>query len=392
MTVEEVRTRNADPVLNYIFFDSGSAKFPSRYVTYASPDEAKRRFEGSSERHDIKLMNLYRETLNILGDRLRKNLGISIVLHGCTDNTDDRSFGNGSDKSLLALARSRAETMRDYLINVWQIDPKRIKVEASMVPEKPSPFSTPEGRAENRRVEFRAEPSRNPQNDELLSQPIVVTNIEHLATPDRIDLIPTVSAPIVRSYASISAGGVELQTFAGSGSSAKEEKVWAPTEETLNKLRDSLNIDYDVWDSAGNHAHARSSIPLNIIHVTSDRPERVERFSLILFGFDESRLDRRNDYAIRNAAEMIPEIPVKRILIQGYTDETGDPIHNDELSQERAAEVQKRLLELLAKSETPLPKEVHSEGRGSHDLLYDNRLPEGRFFSRTVNITIERGP
>jgi len=396
MTVEEVRTRNADPVLNYIFFDAGSAKFPERYVTYTSPEEAQRKFQGSTDRNDISLMKLYRETLNIVGDRLRKYPSVTITLIGSTDNTDDRVSGTApsgrTTSELLALARQRSEAVRDYLVNVWQIDPKRLKIEATLLPAKPSPSATEAGRAENRRVEFRVE-SGNPSGVRI-TDPITVTNIEHLATPDRIDLLPSVQTEggILRTYASISAGGVELQSFSGTAENQQAEKVWAPTEATLTRLRDSLEINYDVWDSAGNHAHANSSIPLDVIHVASNRPERIERFSLILFGFDESKLNSNNGRSIRSAAEMIPKIPVRRVLIQGYTDETGDPTHNDALSEARATEVQNRLEEMLNAEGAAEPADIHSEGHGSRDLLYDNTLPEGRFFSRTVTITIERAP
>jgi len=388
MTVEEIRTRNADPVLSYIFFDPASAEFPSRYVTYATPPEAERKFQGSTERHDIKLMDLYREVLNILGDRLRKYPKATVLLVGSTDNTDDRAgLKNGSDAELLALARTRAEAVRNYLIAVWKIDPDRLTIAASILPAKPSPTTTEDGRAEDRRVEFRIQ-------DERVTDPVIVTNIEHLATPDRIDLIPSVEtqAGILRTYASIRAGGVELQTFQGDARNVSAEKIWAPSEETLKKLKDSLAIEYDVWDSAGNHAHAHATIPLEVVHVSSDRPERVERFSLILFGFDEANVMPGNDRAIRGAAEMVPKIPVRRVLIQGYTDETGDPAHNDALSEARAAAVRDRLEAMLQERGSSLPTDIHSEGQGSHDLLYDNRLPEGRFFSRTVTITIERAP
>jgi outer membrane protein OmpA-like peptidoglycan-associated protein len=89
---------------------------------------------------------------------------------------------------------------------------------------------------------------------------------------------------------------------------------------------------------------------------------------------------------------MIPKVPVKRVLIQGYTDEMGDPAHNDELSESRADNVRTRLEGLLrTEGVEPSALDIHSQGRGSRDLPYDNNLPEGRFFSRTVNITIERG-
>jgi outer membrane protein OmpA-like peptidoglycan-associated protein len=380
MTIEEVRTRNAYPILNYIFFDAGSAVFPARYVRYRSEEEALGNFQGSTIRQNIKLMDLYRETLNVLGDRLRKYPTATVTLIGSTSNT-------GVERGNLALARSRAEVVKDYLVSIWKIDSKRIKIQARQLPERPSPLTTPEGQAENRRVEFRVE-------DERIIDPVTVTNIEHLATPDRILLKPTIEtkaqAGILRTYASIGADGIELQSFSSTASNQSAQKMWAPSEETLSRLRDSLNIEYDVWDSVGNHAHAHNTIALDVTRVSSDRPERIERFSLILFGFDEARVEKRNERAIEQAAEMIPKIPVQQILIQGFTDETGDPIHNDALSQERAAQVRQRLDELLAAHNTSEPANVQTEGRGSRDLLYDNRLPEGRFFSRTVNITIQR--
>ena len=394
MTVEEVRTRNADPILNYIFFDPGSATFPQRYITYSTPEDARRLFQGSTERNGVSLMTLYRETLNILGDRLRKYPSTILTLIGSTDNCDDRTQNAKPDrtqKELLSLARARAEAVRNYLVHIWQIDPKRLKIETTLLPAKPSPSTTEEGRAENRRVEFRIETGNT--DAFRVMDPIIVTNIEHLATPDRIVLIPTVSSShIARTFASISAGGVELQTFNGTANSEQAEKVWAPTESTLKKLRDSLDIDYDVWDSSGNHAHAHSSIPLDIIHIQSNRPERIERFSLILFGFDEAALNPNNERSIRSAANMIPTIPIQRVLIQGYTDETGNAEHNDELSSERANAVKERLEAMLHSEGATVPTEIHTEGHGSRDLLYDNTLPEGRFFSRTVNITIEREP
>ena len=393
MTVEEIRTRNADPILNYIFFDAGSSIFPTRYVVYSTPEIAEREFQGSSERHDVKLMDLYHETLNILGDRMRKFPKARVALIGSTDNSDDRDAMNASsDAALLTLARKRAEGVKNYLVDIWKIEPSRLKIETTLLPAKPSPSGTPDGRAENRRVEFRVEGSDSAAF--RITAPVTVTNIEHLATPDRIKLLPSVTtqAGISRSSAAISAQGVVLQSFGNDSTNSGEEKEWAPTEETLKKLRDSLDIDYDVSDSSGNHAHAHSSIPLDIIRVASDRPERIERFSLILFGFDEAQLGTGNERSIRSAAEMIPKVPVKRVLIQGYTDEMGDPAHNDELSETRADNVKTRLEDLLRTERIdPGVLDIHSQGRGSRDLPYDNRLPEGRFFSRTVNITIERG-
>lgn len=375
MRIEEVRTRNSNPILNYIFFDENSSEFPRRYVQYATYDEAQHNFKGSTQRVATKLMDLYRETLNILGDRLTRYPKSSLRLIGST---------SGAEANGLVLARARAERVKNYLVNVWKIDASRVRVEGKLLPERPSPVATAEGREENRRVEFQVD-------DEHVTDPIIVTNIEHLATPDRITLNTHVSRlDILKFYASIQAGGVEVQSFSGGAKGSGMAKIWAPTEDMLSKIQDSLSIEYDVYDSAGHHAHAHSSIALDVQRVTSDRPEKVERYSLILFGFDESRLERRNDREARRAADMIDRIPVEQILVQGFTDETGDPQHNDRLSQERAEQVSQRLKALLSADHTSGLPEIHSEGRGSRDLLYDNSLPEGRFFSRTVTITIER--
>jgi outer membrane protein OmpA-like peptidoglycan-associated protein len=155
-------------------------------------------------------------------------------------------------------------------------------------------------------------------------------------------------------------------------------------------MSDTLSIDYVATDSIGNVAKAHTAIPLSVVKVSSDRAERVQRYSLILFGFDESTVERRNEREIGKVAALLPNIAVARMLIQGYTDETGEAAHNDELSETRAKEVRKRLELIMKQRDIPPLRRVETEGRGSRDALYDNSLPEGRFFSRTVNITIER--
>ncbi|HYM36680.1 MAG TPA: hypothetical protein VET48_14870, partial [Steroidobacteraceae bacterium] len=86
LEVREVKARNAYPMLNYIFFDSASALIPARYVRYASSEEASKSFKGSLERRGERTNELYLETLNILGDRLRKFPQAMLKLIGSTSN------------------------------------------------------------------------------------------------------------------------------------------------------------------------------------------------------------------------------------------------------------------------------------------------------------------
>ncbi len=70
---------------------------------------------------------------------------------------------------------------------------------------------------------------------------------------------------------------------------------------------------------------------------------------------------------------------MSKVTIQGYTDRIGDPAHNLQLSNNRAQATSRAIGFPNAKV----------TGRGE-TALHDNDLPEGRFYSRTVNVVIER--
>jgi len=375
MEISEVRTRNAFPFLNFIFFDENASAIPSRYVQYPSADVAKKEFKGSEERANVKLLPLYWEILNILGNRLQRYPKAKITLTGSTAHP-------ASETGKIELAKARAETVKKYLVDIWQIDPSRIKVEASLTPAHPSPYQTAQGQEENRRVEITFD-------EERIGDPITVLNNEHNATPPNIELIPIINADTGIKYikGSIIGGGQELITYVGNAEGLTK-RAWTLTEDAMSRLGDSLRLYLEVVDSTDRKVEAFGSIPLTKTKVTTDKPEKLERFSLILFGFDEATVGKKNLRILNQIAKLLDVNKVERVSVIGYTDESGDIEHNDDLSKRRAEEAFKELGKLtrlrLDQSRLLI------EGRGSRDQLYDNALPEGRFFSRTVNITVER--
>ncbi|MFI5264840.1 MAG: OmpA family protein, partial [Candidatus Kapaibacterium sp.] len=373
MEVEEVRVHYAYPMLNYVFFDDGSSEIPSRYNRYSSFADAQKNFRISLDRSKG-LLQLYHETLNILGDRLRRSPDTKITIIGCSSNT-------GVESGNPALSGHRAEAVEDYLVKTWQIDPKRIKIESRQLPEKPSPSNIAEGQQENRRVEITS-------NDESLTDPLVVPRTEHIANPPNISLVPHIRSDTgVRSYrSSIAIGGKELVSFNGS-----ELKPWSVPEEALSSGIDSLDIFLEVTDNAGNVITAKNSIKLEQKHVEREKQQELEKFSLILFAFDESVLGAKNERTLGLVAESFKKARPQSLSIVGYTDELGDASHNDELSRRRAMEASSELERSLRSRGFNLPSNVLIDGKGSREILYDNSLPEGRFFSRTVNITLEHG-
>lgn len=374
--VVDVKARVAFPFLNYIFFDEGSSSIPLRYITYPSPEEAERRFKGLSDRYGEKLLNLYHEVLNVLGSRMKSIPTSRITLTGSTSNT-------GNESGNVTLARKRAQTVKDYLVAVWGIGPERISVEGRLLPLRPSPQAIKQGQEENRRVEITS-------NDERLTDPIIVTNTEHIATPSDLILIPRFDADtgIRRVITVMRIGSTIIDKYDGDMEGLSLKTSWSLTDDALSQKNDSLTLFLEVTDSVGTMASATNTIPLQRTRSERDREQELERFSLILFGFDDDKLGTKNERTISFVAESFRKMKPEIVNVLGYTDETGDPSYNDELSRRRADQAIKQLEASLKQKKVSLPAKTFVEGKGSREVLYDNTLPEGRFFSRTVNITL----
>ncbi len=377
ISIQEVRSRSAYPILNYIFFGEGSSSLPDRFVKYATNADALAFFKGADERHDIKLLDLYKETLNILGARMLKSPKSTITLTGCTSNS-------GVEANRIDLAKARAETVKKYLTEIWKVEPTHIRTLARLLPERPSPTNIEQGAEENRRVEIEV-------SDPAVLDPVTVLKTERLATPPNIRIIPRIVADttVLSIHTAISGGGKELLSSESGAKATSDRKVWRLDEEVLEQLSDSLYLTLDVRDAAGSDVHAHRGIPLSITHVTTEKKEGLSRFSLILFGFDEAGLGSKNQRVLGRIVHVMSALNPNQVSVVGYTDEMGDPQHNEVLSRERAEAAAGEIGQMMARLKLPPLESILTEGRGSREVLYDNALPEGRFFSRTVNVTIE---
>lgn len=126
-----------------VFFETGQSGLAKRYITLGSAEEA-RGFDDATLKTAI---DRHRHTLNLIGKRLDRNPGAAITITGC--NSD-----HGVEKGNLDLSRRRAETVRNYLKDVWGIDLSRMKIEARNLPVRPAGRDVLGGRAENQRVEI----------------------------------------------------------------------------------------------------------------------------------------------------------------------------------------------------------------------------------------------
>ncbi|GBD06204.1 Outer membrane porin F [bacterium HR20] len=104
---------------------------------------------------------------------------------------------------------------------------------------------------------------------------------------------------------------------------------------------------------------------------------------MVVFDFDRADLSPTNRALVQHfVADAIT--PRSRVRITGTTDRLGEAAYNLQLSQARADETRRTIEAIL-----PSAQIEEARGIGSSQLLFDNSLPEGRSYCRTVTIVVE---
>jgi outer membrane protein OmpA-like peptidoglycan-associated protein len=377
LTIEEVKTIDSSPMLGHIYFAEGSSEIPSQYVRFTGPGETTgfdpQKLRGTLEK--------YYQVLNIVGKRLIDHPEAQITLIGCNADT-------GKEKGNKKLSTQRAEAVKNYLQQVWNIAPERMAIEARNLPEMPSSRQLKEGQAENRRVEIRS------------TAPAILSPIPSVYLAAQIDtpaLTVRPSAVLPRSIArwKITASNAEgkLADVAGEGAPASEVQVPLPTTDlqAIGK-GGAIEVKLELQDAKGNSVML-SSEPIKVTFIETrqrlaqKQGQKVqEKYALILFAFDKDTIDARNQEIVNTVAARIKELPQATIEIVGHTDNIGKPAYNVKLSERRALAVYKLLAAAYGEA---AGERIRYAGVGPNTPLYDNQSPEARAFNRTVTITLE---
>jgi outer membrane protein OmpA-like peptidoglycan-associated protein len=115
--------------------------------------------------------------------------------------------------------------------------------------------------------------------------------------------------------------------------------------------------------------------------------EEALRFS-ILFDFDKSKtVESYEKFLTEVVTPLIPNDGT--VIIHGYTDIVGEEEYNDNLSRERVQDA-RGIIEraLLNSGKTGITFETYGFGENLQYAPFDNKLPEERFYNRTVIIDI----
>ncbi|MFC2132077.1 OmpA family protein, partial [Bacteroidota bacterium] len=378
---EEYMTSKMQPLLNYVFFDENSYKIPERFVLLDSNEVNN---FNVSRSFDHSRLEFYYNLLNIIGSKMNKYPAAKLTLIGSNSNI-------GAEKSNRQLSKNRAQSVWNYLTNIWKIKPDRLTIQSRNLPKKPTSGKYQEGHEENRRVEIYSNDIR------IISSIINKDTILEVSMKSRgADSIGKAEFRGFRFYTSVTPDIISkswrvsvvqnqdtIKTFTGTGKIPnKHDWKINSDQEAAKVLGKPLKFILTANDSMDNQAYAEN-VPdmerktISIKRANRETDKKIDSYSLMLFDFGSHKFTKENRDFPKLVRRLTPDDA--RIKVTGYSDRVGNDDYNLKLSSRRAKAVAGSLLH---------PNTVY-EGVGESDLLYNNDLPEGRFYCRTVDIIVE---
>jgi len=362
IVVSEARSFDIVPLLPNVFFDSGFAALPARYVNRSGRTSG---FAPAALQGDV--VTVYHDILNIVGQRLQQNPASTLSITGHREPLDGEADA--------ALSQQRAETVRNYLATTWGISSDRLTIAQRELPARPSNRSVSDGREENRRVELSS-------SDAAILAPVRRSATRATIAPDPVTVRPSVAPE----------GPAQVRVFAADGTVLREEAVatgsnmqWRPDPTMVASLlaRGQRRITVTAVSGDGDmRREARHTIGLRRRTERDGASEADtirERHRLVFFGFDDdkvSAIDQQHMDALQARLRTS-----SKITVTGFTDRIGDAGYNTGLSTRRAARVANTIRERI------VPEMVRERGAGP-ELIHNNDLPEGRMYNRTVVIDV----
>jgi outer membrane protein OmpA-like peptidoglycan-associated protein len=374
------------PVRNYVFFDLGSTEIPARYILLNKNQvkdfredqiqaTAPKNLSGRSERQ----MVVYYNILNILGDRMVKNPTATVTLVGSSEK--------GSKDG-----REMAESVKDYLVNIFGIEPSRITTEGQTKTDVPSeqPGGTKELvllREGDRRVSIES------------SSPALLMEFQtgSDAPLKPVQIADSQEAP-AESYVTFENKGakeaytswrLEIRDENGTNQNFgpfTEDKASIPGKAILG-TRPSGDYKVKMVGETKSGKIIEKEAPMHIVLWVPPVSTQAMRYS-ILYEFNKSKAN--TTYAKYLTEVVSPDIPSgATVVLRGHADIIGGEENNLKLSQARADDVKGILENSLAKtSKTNVKFEVTGFGEDEKSAPFENKYPEERFYNRTVIIDI----
>jgi outer membrane protein OmpA-like peptidoglycan-associated protein len=368
LEIRETIVTQTFPLLPYLFFDSASASLPAKYTSKMSASSFDEKVLPKQT------LPIYYAMLDVIGKRMTTNTSATLSITGTTDGIELKTPAERK-----ALAERRARTIAQHMQDRWGIAPGRFIIRTADRPALESNESYLEGVEENRRVEIAS-------NDASLLAPVVHSRFnEYVPVQSVHDFAVTVRNPQLASAWNLDVFHQQKQVGQRTGTMAPPTTVtFRLDQEMTDRLGpvvgnvDTLDARMSIAQTSGTPVDASTRFPLR---KTISNYE-VSRLSLIVFDYDRAEISQANrEMMQRVISSSVREGSTATII--GSTDRLGEMKHNLDLSAERA-----RTVDAFARQIAPVLRVTDVKGVGPSVLPYDNDLPEGRFYCRTVSLTI----
>jgi outer membrane protein OmpA-like peptidoglycan-associated protein len=284
-----------------------------------------------------------------------------------------------------------AENVKQYLVSTFGINPTRISTEGRDKPLIPSeqPGATKELallREGDRRVDI---VSTSP---ELLMQvggvaspflkPVQITALQEDPLDSYVLFNAVGADELLRSWnVDVTDEQGKVQHY---GPYTQDQASVSGKTILGNNTQGNYKIAMLGETKSGRLVRKESSVSL----VKMDDPKQEGLRYSILFDFDKSKtIASYEKFLTEVVTPLIPESGT--VIIHGHTDMIGDEKYNHSLSVERATSTQKIIESALSKAgKKGVNFQTIGFGEDADNAPYQNKLPEERFYNRTVIIDI----
>jgi outer membrane protein OmpA-like peptidoglycan-associated protein/Tol biopolymer transport system component len=378
LVMEKVQTWTLYPLLNYVFFDLGKTELPSRYVLFNSPEQTKNFTDTTIAEGTL---NKYYNILNIFGFRMNRFPDEKIEIVGCNDDINAEEKAPG-------VSENRAKFVFNYLKNIWNISENRMKLTIRKKPDRPDDKSDKEfGPINNRRVEIR--------NDSWnIRQPIFDKDPKTFPQPEQMNYTMKngIEDELIESRRIEIYRGDKLWKTLKKVGITDPKTTWDWTNDDSEYPKDEVPYTATLVIRTKSGAECKSNPVVTPVmqastekqKIDNDKDSTKEIYSLILFPFDSYDAGPLNDRILKDY--VIPRcFPVSEIEVVGHTDVIGLADHNKKLSDNRSNTVYNGILKATGSKVGKISK----RGVGEDEPLYDNSLPECRYYNRTVQMIIK---
>lgn len=380
---QEVIVRHNYSLLPYIFFDGDrSAAIPPRYARLTT--EATAQFAAEKLHVSTALIageHPYYHLLNIVGQRMKRFPEAKLNILGGID-------GASGERDNLRVARQRALAVATYLRTVWGVDSARLVLgEARLTAKSGRIFNEQDRQAENRRVELSSDTV-------ALLEPIQLFDTVQRSAPVRVRFMPAAKGTS-ETAAAISSWNLAIRQedrlikeLRGEGA-LPPSLDWRADEKEYALLRVNVPLQFSLTaqEKAGTLLTAPvRSLPVQprLFRVADEEYCEnllIEKYNLILFDATKSSVAQTQAITLKALNSRITAR--SKVLVEGYMDKSDDEEANKRLSRARAQSAAQSLKSFVRGAQLDV------QGYGSQKPLYDDRLPEGRMYSRTVLVTVE---